>query len=369
MLGPLLWLLGCGLDPVPQDTAPDTAPQVPCQVKAFANQAVDWTLPEDSFGSLRLPADPNDGDANWALLGLGSARLDLVYAFPGGDKGWRILDNTGQSFEGEREWTMPGVLKDQLQQIENQGPEGLAWRLLELTGDAQEDLVVTRLPGSDELGLSYWLIYAGQDGGFADTATRFDLPLAIRGASYQLLDQQGDGRPDLWIQLEKGFQVHLAEDQGFSSNSMELRTPTQLGQLGDLNADGWLDWFTGDGLAWGLEQGFGPLQALDTLPATGSLMDLAGHGYVEWVDTQGGPDFWSRYSLSPSTLGIEVGQLSLPAGYPDGSFLGSQGTTGRIWYGVRDLDGDGALDLIVTRVEGSPEIGVQRWRVHRGLCD
>lgn len=369
MLGPLLWFLGCGLDPEPKDTAPDTAPQELCQVKAFANQAVEWTLPEDSFGSLRLPADPNGSDANWALLALGSERLDLVYASPGGDSGWRILDNTGQGFEGEREWAMPGVLKDQLLQIENQDPEGLAWRLLELTGDGQEDLVITRLPGSDELGLSYWLIYAGQDGGFADTATRFDLPLAMRGASYQLLDQQGDGRLDLWLQLEQGFQVHLAQDHGFSSESMEMRTPSELGQLVDLNADTYLDWFTGGGLAWGLEQGFGPLQALDMLPATGSLMDLAGHGHLEWVDTKADPAFWSRYSLEPSTLGIEVGRLALPQGYPESSFLGSQGTTDRIWYGIRDLDGDGALDLIVTRIEGSPEIGVQIWRVHLGLCD
>jgi hypothetical protein len=340
-----------------------------CQVKAFANQAVDWTLPEDSFGSFRLPADPNSSDANWALLGLDSDALDLVYAYPAGDQGWRIIDNTGLGFEGEREWALPGVLKDQLVQVESQGPEGLAWRLLELNGDGQEDLVITRLPGSDELGLSYWLIYAGQEGGFADTATRFDLPLAMRGADFQLVDQQGDGRPDLWIQLEQGFQVHLAEDQGFSTESMEMRTPTQLGQLLDLNGDGLLDWFTGDGLSWGLEQGFGPLQALDMLPPEGSLMDLAGHGHVEWVDTQSSPNSWSRYSLDPSTLGIQVAELSLPAGYPEGSFPESQGTTGRIWYGVRDLDGDGAMDLIVTRIEGSPEIGVQRWRVHRGLCD
>lgn len=372
MLGPLLWTLwavGCGLDPEPQDTGPDTAPQPRCQVKGFANQALEWSLPDDPFGSLRLPADPNSGDANWALLGLGSERLDLVYASPGTELGWRILDNSGQGFEGEREWVLPGVLQDQLSQIENQGPEGLAWHLLELTGDGQEDLVITRLPGSDELGLSYWLIYAGEEGGFADTATRFDLPLAMRGTSYQLVDQQGDGRPDLWIQLEEGFQVHLAEDGGFSTASTEMRTPSAEGRLVDLNADAIQDWFTGQGLAWGLETGFGPLQPLDMLPSTGALMDLSGHGLLEWVDTQSGAYAWTRYSLEPSTMGIAVGQVTLPQGYPQDSFIGSQGITGRIWYGLRDLDGDGALDLVVTRVEGSPEIGVQLWRVHLGLCE
>lgn len=368
MLGGLLCLLGCGLDPEPRDTAPDTAPQALCQVEGFANQALEWSLPEDPFGSLRLPADPNGVDANWALLGLGGGRLDLVYAFPGSELGWRILKNSGQGFEGEAEWVLPGVLQDQLRQVESQGPEGLAWRLLELTGDGQEDLVITRLPGSDELGLSYWLVYAGLEGGFADTATRFDLPLAMRGASYQLLDQQADGRPDLWIQLEQGFQVHLAEDGGFSTSSIEMRTPSAEGRLVDLNADGLLDWFSDQGLAWGLEAGFGPLQPLEMLPASGALMDLAGHGRLEWVDTESEPDSWTRYSLEPSTLGVPVGTVSLPQGYPGGSFVSSQGTTGRIWYGVRDLDGDGALDLIVTRVEGSPEIGVQLWRVHRGLC-
>ena len=369
MLGALLGFLGCGLDPEPQDTSPDTAPEVLCQVKGFANQALVWTLPEDPFGSLRLPADPNDVDANWALLGLGSERLDLVYAYPGSEQGWRVVKNTGQAFEGEGEWVLPGGLKDQLRQIETQEPEGLAWRLLELTGDGQEDLVIMRLPGSDELGLSYWLIYAGQEGGFADTATRFDLPLAMRGASYQLLDKQGDGRPDLWLQLEQGFQVHLAEDGGFSNDSKEMRTPSVEGQLVDLNADGLLDWFTGQGLSWGLEDGFGPLQALEMLPADGTLLDLHGHGLLEWMDTRSDPEHWIRYSLEPSTLGIPVGEITLPQGYPGGSFLSSQGTTERIWYGVRDLDGDGALDLIVTRVEGSPDIGVKHWRVHLGLCD
>lgn len=370
MLSALL-VLACGLDPEPRETAVDTSPAPLCQVKAFANQSLDWRLPEDPMGSLRLPADPNSVDANWALMRLGGPRLDLVYAFPGADEGWRVHENTEVGFDPlSSAWVLPGGLADQLRQVESQEPEGLAWRLLELTGDGHEDLVITRLPGSDELGLSYWLVYAAVEGGFADTATRYDLPLAMRGAAFELLDQQGDGMPDLWIHLEQGFQLHLAEDEGFASTSLELRTPSEGGRLVDLNGDGRPDWFSSEGLAWGLEEpGFGPWVALNGLPEKGDLMDLDGHGQMEWVDSLSDPQAWIRYSLAPSTLGLERGRVQLPMGYPQGSFGAAQGSTGRIWYGTRDLDGDGAMDLLVTRIEDQQEIGVSQWRVHRGLCD
>lgn len=362
-----LGLLGCGLDPAPVDTGPDTAPPPPCEVAAFANQALIWTLPADSQGSLRLPVDPDPGGNNWGLLDLGQG-LSLVYTEPAhAEGGWSVHDNSGAGFALDpTPFPVPGPLASSLGQLENLDGEDLDWRLLDLSGDGQQDLVVTQLPGSSELGQSYWLVYPRAEQGFSDSAFLYNLPLAIRGASFHLGDWQGDGWPDLWIATEGGWEIHPGQAGSFASNGVSVQAPGVGGTLQDLDGDGWLDWFGEAGISFGGPQSFSPPEPL-VLPDTATLMPID-EDRLALIDPAHSDTAWQRYSLELDTLGEPTALVHLPEGYPAGSFPAPEATTGRIWYALHDLTADGALDLVVTRIEGQDAIGLEHWRVHPGIC-
>jgi hypothetical protein len=208
---------------------------------------LNWELPQGGhiyggFGSVAGAGLPS-GSATWVTVDLtGDGRPDLVRTGMRSDSGglrdvvngypnenhWVVFKNNGGGFDdtGVR-WPVPeggdvfggfGATGGRPFDI---GANG--WALVDLTGDALPDLVVTSvvqdLGGSKKhVAIGYpdnphWLVYANTGAGFSTQSTRFSLPSggeptgginALAGGQgtagagiWSVLDMNDDQRPDL----------------------------------------------------------------------------------------------------------------------------------------------------------------------------
>jgi len=131
---------------------------------------------------------------------------------------------------------------------------------------------------------------------------------------------------------------------------------------------------------WSLPSGFqdGALDALgDTSSSDGvvwGLLDLTGDGAVDLVvaDTDAGAggigsSKWLVYANSGTGFGPSASDWSLPSGFQDGALdtlADSSNSDGAVW-GLLDLDGDAALDLVVADTDaGAGGIGSSKWLLY-----
>ncbi|MCB9569979.1 MAG: VCBS repeat-containing protein [Myxococcales bacterium] len=276
-------------------------------------------------------------------------------------------------------------------------PEALGddfWSLLDIDGDHRLDLVVTARAVSKQgdewwprtMGYPnapYWEVYRGESDGFASKPIAWPVPSEGRSESglvtlegqpkiegdafWSLRDLDGDGRPDLvltgrahangldWIERGIGYpntpywEVYRNEGDGFAAVPSTWSVPSggpidrgyyvadgEPSELGDpkwetrdLDDDGYLDLVvTGKALAVG-ENGL-------VLRALGSLAS------PYWEVYRGGPE---GFADTPEPWQVPVG------GYVEGGFARCEATPesiGDAHWRLRDLDGDGLDDLVVT---------------------
>jgi hypothetical protein len=277
------------------------------------------------------------------------------------------------------DWSLPGGFPDEEFRTLAPTTAELSWTLMDLEGDGASDLVVTRRDelGLSELGTTKWLLYTNQGDGFSLSPSDWALPAGFPDEeflglsptsaelSWTLMDLEGDGAPDL---------VVIRRD--------ELGLP-------ELGTSKWLLYTNqGDGFAqspsdWALPAGF-PDEEFQALYPSGSelswsLMDLDGDGAVDLVVTRrdelGVPELgttkWLLYSNQGDGFASSPSDWTLPAGFPDEEFQALYPGSPELAWSLMDLDGDGAVDLVVTQREelGVPELGTSKWLLYSNQGD
>ncbi len=268
------------------------------------------------------------------------------------------------------------------------------WSLIDINGDRQLDLVVTahavskkdynwfsRTPGYP--GAPYWQVYLGQGEGFADTAIAWPVPSdglqehgfitptgspQIVGDPYwMLLDIDGDERPELvltgrakasngdWIGRAMGYpntpywEVYRNEGDGFAATPISWKLPS-----GGPEDRGY---FIADGEPLQVGDPKWEVRDLDRdghpdLLVTGKALSQSDDGLL--VRALGSPQnpYWEIHYGAAGGFAADPKAWMVPiGGLKNGGFFRSEAMPkdiGDDCWRLRDLDGDGLDDLIIT---------------------
>ena len=367
----------------------DSAPVEPaCLGTGFGAAVSDWSLPSGfQAGALDSLYDTSSSDGVvWGLLDLtGDGGADLVVADNDAGAGgigstkWLVYENSGTGFgPSAADWSLPSGFQDGALDTlyDTSSSDGAEWGLLDLTGDGAVDLVVSDTDaGSGGIGSTKWLVYENSGTGFGPSATDWSLPSGFQngaldslsdtsssdGAVWGLLDLTGDGAVDLVVaDTDAGsggigstkWLVYENSGTGFGPSAADWSLPSgfQDGALDTLS-----DSSSSDGAVWG-------------------LLDLTGDGAVDLVvsDTDAGTGGigstkWLVYENSSAGFGPSATDWSLPSGFQDGALdtlADSSSSDGAVW-GLLDLDGDAATDLVVADTDaGAGGVGSSKWLLY-----
>lgn len=313
---------------------------------------------------------------------------------------WEVYANTGSGFAAEpRAWAVPTLFEDeQFERSANTtgdcgGGQGeFAHVLLDLTADGRPDLVVTDKCDAAGVGTTRWEVYENTGTGFADSPSAWALPTlfedeqfersanttgACAGApgefSYGVFDLDGDRRPDLVVtdKCDAGgvgtlrWEAFLNTGSGFASEPTPFALPS-------LFEDEQFERVAGTTGACGGGQG----------EFSYGLMDMDADGLVDLLVTDkcdaGGVGTlrWEYYRNDGSGFAADASAWTLPYLFVDEQFERSAGVTGacgsmqgEFAYAVMDLDGDRALDLVLTDRCDAGGVGTGRWDVHGAACE
>lgn len=126
---------------------------------------------------------------------------------------------------------------------------------------------------------------------------------------------------------------------------------------------------------WALPSGFADgsfytANDTSTVSPNWSLLDIDGDDALELVVTHYdgltgvGTSRWLVYDDDGAGFTTTAVDWDLPTGFPENTFqLAYDSSTESPNWGLRDLDGDGRTELVVTRYDAIPELGSSAWRV------
>jgi hypothetical protein len=352
--------------------------------------------PAGSFGTTAAaPPCGATGTPTYALADLtGDGRPDLIVTHVCGDGAvgdttWRLHAAGGSGFaDAPTAFALPsGYAAGSFAQISAAppcGPSGTpTYALADIDGDRRPDLIVTHVCGDAATGDTQWIVHPAGDAGFGGART-WQLPTGYAAGSfglvsgappcgpngtptYALTDLDGDHRPDLVV-------THVCGDGAIG----DTRWALHRGQDGGFAA----------AAAYALPTGYptGSFGLISAAPACGAsgtptyaLADVGGDGVADLVVTSAcgngalGTSHWDVHAGGTGGFAATADPISLPAGYPAGSFgrlaaAPACGPNGTPTYALTDIDGDHRPDLVVTHVCGDAATGDTRWLVHTNTC-
>lgn len=317
----LALLAGCSLSDGkdgPGDGDGDTASDVPaCEGVGFLPTSSEWALPQGfPDATFDAVADTDTRDPYvWGLVDLdGDGSADLVFArndsVPAvGTDAWHVYGNDGDGFGSTpASWSLPqGFPEGTFDALgDDDAGDGLAWALADLHGDDRADLVLTANPDVSGVGTSTWQVYENDGAGFGAAPVSWSLP------------------------------------QGFPAATFDALADTD----------------SSDAYAW-------------------ALADVDGDGLTDLVVTANanasdvGTTTWQVYANTGEGFASTPASWSLPQGFPAATFdrLADDDAGDDVTWGLADLDGDGATDLVLTRSSAMPDLGTTTWKVHRNEAD
>ncbi|MEM9691687.1 MAG: hypothetical protein AAGA56_04025 [Myxococcota bacterium] len=405
------------------DDGPGASDDTSCAGSGFASESTALSLPDygvDTSGDpvFRLIADdvscPGGGTLRYQVMNLdGDALPDLLVTTncsgddaTGRDR-WRL--HRGESFGFAAEptpWSLPdyGVGSDGQPLFTraawfNRCPGGgsLRHQLVNLTGAAAPDLLITENCDADETtGATSWRLHRNTGSGFAAEPTVWSLPNYGVDASgnalftttadnascpgggtlrYQLLDLDGDARPDLVVSENciadettgaSSWRVHLNTGTGFAEEAIQWELPnygvTSNGSpMFELVAD------------WNSCPGGGAMRY--------QLLDLTGDRRPDLVvsenceaDAETGSTSWRLHENTGTGFSAEARPWRLPNYGVDASgeslftqIVDSNACPGEgvVRHQIIDLVGDARPDLVISEnCAADVETGAASWRVH-----
>lgn len=233
------------------------------------------------------------------------------------------------------------------------------------TGAGTEDITVGDFnhDGITDMAVADWdgnsiSVFLGTGGGAF--AARTDYPAGLLPATIKAADLNGDGNLDLVTSNDTGGSVSVFLGNG--TGSFGTRTDYPAGAravalaVGDLNSDGVPDLVVGNldsgHLTLLFGNGAGGFSAPVTRASAGSyyvaLADVNHDGKLDVaVANWGGSDPAGTVSVY---LGDGAGSLGSRTDYPTGG--------GAVWVALRDLNGDGNVDMVSTDV-GENDVSVR----------
>ncbi|MCA9659095.1 MAG: hypothetical protein KC486_12185 [Myxococcales bacterium] len=341
--------------------------------------------------------DGSDGDPTGDASGTGDATSDSGDATS--DSGSDSDTDTGDTdtggpppvcdgFGADEAWALPDGYADLnfvgVGQAKCDDADNTWHALLDLTGDGALDLVITNVcDGSLNPGTDYWLVHPAEAGGFAAEAIQWALPgdyadLNFISASqekcdeadstwHSVVDVDGDALPDLVVRnicdgsLNPGtdeWLVYRGEAGGFAATPTSWSLPSGYADLNFIRTD--------------------QQQCDEADNSWHTVRDLDGDAIPDLIvsnvcdgSLNPGTDEWRVYAGGPGGFAGSAAAFALPSGFADLNFIRLEqqkcDEANSTWHSVVDLDGDGALDLVVQNLcDGSLNPGTDEWQVFRG---
>ena len=381
---------------------------------AHPGPAADWPLPGAAFGGAET-FDARSKEANCIgdtqpaydiidIDGDDLPELVVTESCTDDDVGvvhWLVFENTGTGFSNTATtWEVPGARFGSLHNTsedEDCGGDGTpAHDLLDMDGDGRLDLLVTQDCSDLEVGEDHWLwfknigtafadnpgefalpgdIYLG-DGNFLDTSAPVLCNGIVESPSFDVFDLDGDGLVDLIVtdECDAGGNGMVGENHwnvffhagvGFSPVAFEWDVP-------GTDYDG--------GETFELTSQAQDCGGTDQKPLYATI-DMDGNGrpdllILDECDSGGGGDVGERWWTLYKNLGD--GFRSAPGSWllPGTDFPGNEtfdtlgegsncsGSTETPSYDVRDLNGDGLMELVLTDVCDDDVTGENGWVIY-----
>lgn len=299
----------------------------------FDDPAVRWDV---DFFTETLDAGASGA---WGLIDIdGDGWLDVVDARGSGSVGgtaW-TLRRGGPAGLSPTLWSIPFPTGPQL------GDGDVAqWGPIDLDGDGVLDMVALKGDASD--GVSTWSWWPGAHSGFSPFERSWSIPFrldALRDPdaqpSWRLVDLDGDGPLDLVVADPQGgprWTVYRGKDAGFAGAPIRVDLPLAVRHVRDTRA----------------------------IP-TWRLLDVDGDARLDFVTTTEDPEQWSiHFGQAPQSGAFGFGTDPTPWRLGFVSDRVEDRSIAPAWT-VRDLDGDGVVDLVRTTS------AADRVAVHRGEC-
>lgn len=322
------------------------APGEPRCMPSRFDPGLKWPIP---FGAPWLTNSDHVGK-DWGLRDLdGDHRRDLVVTYdveslPVGTTRWTFYKNLGTGFADPTAWLTP-ISADKL----TGGQNGRSWELMDMDGDGRPELVLLTLAGDSRLGLTRWNVYWNVGTRFQQKPAVWSLPFA----SPTFDDQNNDAHDHVLFDIDGDALPDLVvtKDVDAGLTGWQVYRNTSVG-------------FATPPVTWALPFEAPQVTEVDGVGVDHAMVDLDGDHRPELVvlrdgaDPAVGLDHWRVFHNTGNGFadGTDWPIPFAATTFEDRDLVGRD-------FSTFDLDADGLPDLVVPLDATDPDAGQTRWNI------